>query len=269
MPIKQRTHHGKTLVLQSQRQPLPHTWLIPCLESVQCWAKEKSFDYQFLDDEFFDILPQWVLEKTAQQKVVATDLARLKHLQNTLLAGYQRVIWLDADFLIFNPEKFCLPTFTHRPEHYALGREVWVQEQDPSTNKAEKAISRFKTYTKVHNAYLLFEQGNHFLDFYTAHAERLLAKVAGPISPQFIGPKLLTALHNVVQCPVQETAGMLSPWVIRDLLAGGGKGLDLFRQKSPLPLAGANLCSSLSASEVLPNQALDNLVKLLLTRAYI
>ena len=263
-----------TLVIQSHRDSLPYDWLAPCVASVQNWAKQQSYDYQFIDDALFGILPKWVLEKTQAQKVIATDLARLKCLQQFLAAGYQRVVWLDADFLIFAPDNFQLPTPSQLAEKYALGRETWVQPkpaeqktgQEPAKNKAPK----FKAYKKVHNAFLLFDaqfgQRNSFLDFYTSHAERLLKKVNGPIPPQFIGPKLLTALHNVVQCPVQESAGMLSPWVINDILAGGGPALTLFRDKSPQPLAGVNLCSSLSASEVLPEHALEKVIAKLLSQ---
>ena len=275
--LKTPPHNSDTLIIQSHRQPLPFTWLAPCVASVKNWAKQESYDYQFIGDALFDTLPQWVLEKTRAQKVIATDLARLKFLQKFLAAGYQRVVWLDADFLIFAPDNFQLPEPGQLAEKYALGREVWVQPkipaqkagQEPARNKATK----FKAYKKVHNAFLLFDaqfdQRNSFLDFYTAHAERLLEKVSGPIPPQFIGPKLLTALHNVVQCPVQENAGMLSPWVINDILAGGGPALTLFRDKSPQPLAGANLCSSLSNSDVLPECALEKVVTQLLSQGCI
>ncbi len=276
---------SQTLVIQSHREPLAHAWLRPCIASVKSWAKQQAYDYHFIGDEIFDTLPAWVLEKTQTQKVIATDLARLKCLQHFLSAGYRRVIWLDADFLIFAPDDFQLPEHDALPEGYALGREVWVQpkatEQKPANNKALK----FKAYKKVHNAFLLFDaqfgQRNSFLDFYSAHAERLLKKISGTLNdgalndgkasmpPQFIGPKLLTALHNVVQCPVQENAGMLSPWVINDILAGDGPALTLFHDKSPQPLAGANLCSSLSNSDDLTDRSLEKLVEQLLTQGRI
>ena len=62
--------------------------------------------------------------------------------------------------------------------------------------------------------------------------------------PQFIGPKLLTALHNVVQFPVMESAGMLSPLVIKSIVEGKGEALQRFIEQSPVPIAGANLCQS-------------------------
>jgi len=224
-----------TLVIQSHRTPLPFIWLQDCVRSVQNWSADSGLDYQWLGDEIFDSLDSELIEKTQSQKVIASDLARLKAMQQALAKGYQRVVWCDADFLIFNPQQFILPDSS-----FALGREVWIQE-----DKNQK----LRAYTKVHNAFMMFCRGNHFLDYYTASAEQLLRANQGRMPPQFIGPKLLTALHNMVTCPVMETAGMLSPLVIRDILKGGGKALQLFKQKSTSFPAGANLCSSVTASE--------------------
>jgi hypothetical protein len=115
----------------------------------------------------------------------------------------------------------------------------------------------------------MFRQGNHFLDFYTDTAQRLLHLNQGSMPPQFIGPKLLTALHNITLCPVMEIAGMLSPAVMRNLLAGGGEALDLFHQKSPVALAGANLSSSLTERKGLTEAHMESLIQLLLSRGVI
>ncbi|MGH1538454.1 MAG: hypothetical protein ACRBDX_10500 [Gammaproteobacteria bacterium] len=223
----------KTLVLQSHRQPLPVTWLQACIDSVNSWAKFHNYDYKFIDDELFNYVSDAVLEKTKHQRVIATDLARLKAIQQYLSVGYKTVVWCDADFLIFAPNKFHLPD-----EKYAVGREVWVQKSDKNANK-------LTVYSKVHNAFMMFKKGNSFLDFYTDSAEQLLINNTGSMPPQYIGPKLLTAIHNIVQCPVLESAGMLSPLVIKDIANGGGKALELFQHRSPEQVAAVNLCSSL------------------------
>ena len=240
-----------TLVIQSHRLPLPCAWLQPCLDSVASWAREKGYDYRFVDDQIFDLLEPGLVEKTRAQLVIASDLARLKSLQQGLLEGYACVVWCDADFLIFKADDFILPE-----ADFALGREVWVQPGEPG---------KLRAYVKVHNAFLMFRQGNHFLDFYTDTAERLLGLNQGRMPPQFIGPKLLTALHNIALCPVMETAGMLSPSVMRDLLAGEGQALNLFYQKSPAALAGANLSSSLSEREGLTEANMESLIQCLLS----
>ena len=180
-------------------------------------------------------MPTELLEKTRDQKVIATDLGRLRLLQQGLAEGYQTVVWCDADFLIFNAGNFVLPE-----TDYALGREVWVQLNENG---------KLKAYSKVHNAFLMFRQGNSFLDFYADTAQRLLELNQGSMPPQFIGPKLLTALHNIAVCPVMENAGMLSSLVMRDLIVGEDKALKLFRQKSPSTIDGANLCGSMTEAE--------------------
>jgi hypothetical protein len=197
---------------------------------VSDWCALNSYEYRFLGDELFEGVPGVLLEKTQDQVVIASDLARLRVLQDALNEGYQAVVWLDADFLIFNAAAFVLPD-----SPYAVGREVWVQQDNND---------KLRVYNKVHNAFLMFRQGNSFLDFYAETAQRLLARNQGMVPPQFIGPKLLTALHNVAVLPVLETAGMLSPLVIKDMLQGEGAAMDLFVAHSPQPIAAANLCIS-------------------------
>ncbi|WP_455202601.1 hypothetical protein, partial [Kaarinaea lacus] len=164
---------SKTLVIQSHRSPLPFPWIAQCLESVQHWCALKQYEYQFLGDELFDCLPENLMEKVEDQKVIASDLARLNVLQKAISKGYETVVWLDADFLIFDPNNFILPD-----ESFAVGREVWVQRDKQG---------KLKVYKKVHNAFLMFHRENSFLDFYAESAERLLRQNQGGMPPQFIG----------------------------------------------------------------------------------
>ena len=240
---------SSTLVIQSHRKPLPLPWLQRCLASVRDWAQVNAYDYRFVGDEIFDSLAPDLLQKAGSQRVIASDLARLVSLRRGLDEGYSCVVWCDADFLIFDADRFILPA-----NEFALGREVWVQPDQQQ---------RVRAYVKVHNAMLVFRRDNSFLDFYLASAERLLRLNEGSMPPQFIGPKLLTALHNIARFPVMETAGMLSPMVMRDRLAGGGDALSLFRKKSQQAAAGANLSSSLSQSEGLIDSDMDRLIDLL------
>jgi hypothetical protein len=225
----------KTLVLQSHRNPLPLAWLEPCVDSVKHWSDFNGFDYRFLDDELFSVIKNRLRLKFSAQMVILTDLARLLWIRQFLQQGYHTVVWFDADFLVFNESKLHLAD-----TNYALGREVWVQKD--KNNK-------IRAYIKVHNAFLMFRKGNAFLDFYIETANRLLDLNEGHVPPQFIGPKLLTALHNIAHCPVMETAGMLSPLVIKDILKGGGKALDLFRKASPHEIYAANLGASVALKQ--------------------
>lgn len=243
---------SRTLVIQSHRSPLPYSWIESCLVSVRDWCGHNKYEYRFIGDELFEGVPALLLEKTKNQKVIATDLARLLVLQEAL-QQHQTVIWLDADFLIFRPSEFVLPE-----QAYAVGREVWVQHDKHG---------KLKVYKKVHNAFLMFRRGNSFLDFYADTARRLLTENNGTMPPQFIGPKLLTALHNVVNLPVMETAGMFSPLVVKDMLKGKGPALDLFNANSPAPVAGVNLCTSSCEGNELSGQEMEQLIQVLLTKA--
>ena len=235
-----------TLVIQSHRSPLPYPWLSHCLESVRRWCELNQFEYQFLTDDLFDYVPADLLEKVTKQRVIAADLARLIVLQDALSKGFKTVVWLDADFLIFDPVNFVLPD-----ELYAVGREVWVQRDEQD---------KLKVYKKVHNAFLMFGEGNSFFHYYAESAERLVRQNQGGMPPQFIGPKLLTALHNVTQLPVMESAGMLSPLVIKDIVQGGGEALQIFIENCFRPIAGANLCISSREREELTCAEMEQLI---------
>ncbi|WP_455221807.1 hypothetical protein [Kaarinaea lacus] len=241
---------SNTLVIQSHRSPLPYSWLDLCLESVRCWCELNRFVYRFLGDDLYDFLPEKAREKVVHQKVIASDLARLRVIQDALSKGYETVVWLDADFLIFDPVKFILPD-----ESYAVGREVWVQHDKQC---------KLKVYKKVHNAFLMFRSGNSFLEFYMETAERLLRQNQGGMPPQFIGPKLLTALHNITQLPVMESAGMLSPLVVKDVVAGRGEALQLFVGHSTQPVSGANLCISSRAREEVTCDEMEQVIAALM-----
>ncbi len=239
-----------TLVVQSHRSLLPFGWLQACIESVTGWSRVNRYQHRFIGDEMFDLVGPDLLEKIGPQTVVATDLARLRALQQGLAEGFECVVWCDADFLIFKPQDFVIPA-----ADFAFGREVWVQQDDRG---------KLRAYPKLHNALLMFRQGNACLDFYLDTAERLLRLNQGGMPPQFIGPKLITALHNIARFPVMENAGMLSPLVMRDLIDGQGEALQLFREKSPVTLAGANLSSSLTAAAGFTETEMQTLIRRLL-----
>ncbi len=240
-----------TLIIQSHRSPLPYPWIERCLASVRDWCALNQYEYRFIGDELFDTVPDSLLQKIQDQIVIATDLARLLVLQDALKQNYQTVVWLDADVLIFKPGKFVLPDAP-----YVVGREVWVQQDQDNSAK-------LKVYKKVHNAFLMFRRGNSFLNFYADSAQQLLEQNQGPMVAQFIGPKLLTALHNVVSLPVLEAAGMLSPMVIKDMLQGEGPALKLFEAQSPQPISAANLCISSCKSGEVSEQEMEQLILVL------
>jgi len=220
------------------------------MDSVAAWAKLNHYQYRFIGDEIFDRVEPELMAKADTQIVIASDLARLQAMQQGLDEGFDCVVWCDADFLIFNPQDLVLPA-----ADFAFGREIWVQANDKGNLRA---------YSKLHNALMMFRRSNTCLDFYADTAARLLRLNQGSMPPQFIGPKLLTALHNIASFPVIERAGMFSPLVMRDILAGGGAALDLLLRRSAELPAGANLSSSLTEREAFTETDMEFLIQKLI-----
>lgn len=233
----------RTLVVQSHRSPLPVPWLQACIDSVANWSQLHGYDYRWLGDELFDGVPTALREKTRGHLPMTADLARLQVLQEAIAAGYQRAVWVDADVLVLAPKKLSLGDGDH-----GFGREVWVQAR----NDRGSEPGSLRVYQKIHNAFMHFTATSTVLPFYADTASRLLIRHQGEqLAPQLIGPKLLTALHNLAAFNVLETAAMLPPLVARDLAryeanSTIGPALALFNQHSNTQPAALNLCSSLN-----------------------
>ncbi|MFT5483615.1 MAG: hypothetical protein ACI9GW_002273 [Halieaceae bacterium] len=240
---------NSVLVLQSHRDPLPYRFLNTCLASVRYWADFNNYSYRFIGDELFEPIPTTIMNRCSDQPVIATDIGRLYAIERALTEGFDTVVWCDADFLIFNPLGLSLVD-----QSYAMGREIWIERDERGKLRAR---------VKVHNAFMMYRRGNSFLNFYLDTALRLVGCNIGSLPPQFVGPKLLTALHNVVQLPVVETAAMLSPALIHDLIAGGGSALELHNTRATVAPAGFNLCSSLAANEELTIGEIESVIELL------
>lgn len=221
-----------TLVLQSTRVDDDRPWIAACLDSVRAWARAIGADHRLLGDELFDPVPAPLRAKLAARPTALSDIARL-HWMGRLLAGeVDRVVWVDADVLIFAPDHLSLPRTDH-----AVGREIWIARDDRG---------RWRTRRQVHNAILMAARGSAFLAFYRQVAMAKLADHIGPPVPQLVGPKLLSALHGAVGLPVIEAVGMASPAVMDELASGAlGPVCRRLIAGHRAPLAGLNLCQSL------------------------
>lgn len=231
-----------TLILQSFKAGPHPQWIERCLKSVRELAQTRDWDYRFIGDELFERLPLSFVKKVGLRGPILSDLGRLIAAQDAL-SNYQRVIWLDADTLIFNHEAFELPK-----GQFGFGRERWVQPKPKVTKDGRQT---WKVYRSVCNALCYFETGAPFLDYYIYACETIIAQ-ADPkyIAPQMIGPKLLTALNNITPLPLTHCIGSASPHLIIDLSLGEGEALNRYRQDLSLDMncdqeAGLNLCHSL------------------------
>jgi len=229
----------KTVVFQSYRTDDVPPWIATCMDGVRHWSAAKSFDYRFIDDQFFDLLPADYRKKAEGRLPVLSDLARLIMARNLILEGYEKTIWIDADVLIFDPEGFDIAI----DGSFCFCREIWVQ---PS------ATEGIRVFRNVHNAVCVFVKGNSFLEFYIDACQKIIGGMEEnkAMVNQIVGPKLLSALHNMIGYPLIENVGMLSPLVLQDIDKLGGVALDLLVDNMPTPMQAANLCSSLAGSVI-------------------
>lgn len=223
----------RTVVCQSFRTAGVPPWITRCLASVRAWAAGRGYDYRFVDDAILGLVPDWYREKAAGVLPIVTDLARLRLIQALLAEGYDRAVWLDADVLVFDAPGLTIDV----TGGCAFGREVWVQPAGGS---------RLRVYRNVHNAVSVFVAGDSFLGFYADTCESIVGRHRSGMAPQIVGTKLLTALHSLVGFALIDDVGMLSPLVVRDVVAGGGPALDRMRAATPGPIRAANLCASLA-----------------------
>ena len=159
-----------------------------------------------MGDELFRPLPQDFVLKVGHRGPILSDLGRLLAIREAL-KSYRRVIWFDADVLIFNPRAFSFPQGT-----FGFGQERWVQPKrdkrvahKSSTNSHKMT---WKVYRSVCNALCYFERDNPFLDYYIYACQSVIRRVDEEhIAPQMIGPKLLTALNTISSFPLTRCIG--------------------------------------------------------------
>jgi hypothetical protein len=221
----------KTVVIQSAPNNRP-PWVTDCLLGVEAWSIDHEFAYQFFDDSFFDVLPDWYRKKVSGRGPILADLARLLHIRAALETGADRVIWCDADTLII--DRSWQPSVT---THSRFGEEHWLQ-RDKS--------GRLEIRRQPHNAFMIFLQASPVLNFLIHTIESMIARVdPDHIAPQMVGPKLLKALHNLAQFDLEPDAGAMSPLLLKAIREVDTEVIHFFLERSGQVPKSFNLCASL------------------------
>ncbi len=217
-----------TIVFQSFRTDRVPGWIERCLESARGWAGMRGFEYVFLDDRFFDFIPAELRYRTAN-KVILSDLARLLVSKDLLGRGHRRLIWMDADVVVFDPDGWRVPV----ESDYYFTLELW-----PTPRPGGVRLD-----VRANNAVMVFSRGNTVLDFYIDMAKRILVSEA-ELKNWHLGVRFLTGLRNVCPLPVLGNIGMLGPDLIGDLLRGPKQLTRAYVRAMGEPLVAANLCAS-------------------------
>ena len=224
----------RTVVYQSYRSDQVPTWLSSCMRTVREWASESGYEYRLFDDEFFSFAPDWFRQRADHQICPVTDLARLVAAKNFLAQDFDRAIWVDADVVVFAPDKLVVDTSSG----FTLCHEVWPYT-DPT---GRSGVSK-----RVNNCIAAFQKGTIHLDFLIdaclriAHNKTKLGKLD-------VGTAFLTQLRGILPFPLLMNVGSFGPAILADIAVGDGPRLRDYAEALPLPLACANLCASLAGA---------------------
>jgi hypothetical protein len=234
----------KTVVYQSYRTTNVPAWISRCMQSVKSWAARKQFEYVFVDDRLFEYAPLWYREKTGDQVQLVSDLARLKLAKEFLSGEFDRSVWVDADVLVFDAERFAIDV----EGEYAFCREIWVEKVNlrRALRSGLRHLRRPGVYCRprVNNSVAVFQRGNTLLDFYIHACERIVRNARGPVSNLEVGTFFLTGLDRRLPLPLLGNVGLFSPIVMRDIAAGGGRYLRAYAAAFGSSVRAANLCAS-------------------------
>lgn len=225
----------KTAVLQSFRTWDVPSWMRTAMDSVRAWAAARGYEHRLLDDCFLDFAPAWARWRLRTQLPAVTDLARLAWMKAALAEGFARVIWADADLLVFDPDRF------HMPEDagHACARELHLFIHDDGRTEPRPGIN---------NAVMLARAGDPFLDDYLEAALAEAGRADPATMPHtLLGPTLLARLARERAIPLIEGVGVFGPGLM-DGIAAGGNGLTReYLRHLPVPPVAANLGHTLRA----------------------
>ncbi len=219
----------RTIILQSHRADPPPP-ITTCIDTVRAWASDAGHDYAFERDELFNRLPSWFVEAVADNRLMMSDLARLLWLREQL-DRYDLAVWIDADVLVFAPERFAI----HCGGSYGVCRETWIRRG---------GRGQFLATHGLHNALLAFRRNNPLLDFYIYACGALVHNRASNLVDHALGPDLLGRFADVLGANIIPNVGLFSPVVTAAVAAGKGRAVAAYRAAHGEPVYAANMCAS-------------------------
>jgi hypothetical protein len=244
---------SNTIVIQTFRNHSIPRWIQRCLDSVQKWARLHEHDYSLSGDEFYELCGPEYLARGTKNPQAITNLARLVATRQYLDAGYQRVIWMDADMFVFHPEKLAFDFPAEQlTTGYAFGREVWLSRSP--------AGAFHVTSPRPHNAATFFTPHAVDLDMLITLIRHIDAK-RQTFSNYQVGVRLLHGLQYSLMFPTFSHVGVFSPPLIQAIAVRDRTVLQLYAQAYRYQVCAGNLGLSLQdeVTESVLLQAMDNL----------
>jgi hypothetical protein len=220
----------KTVVYQSFRTENVPGWIDACMATVRQWAGLKGFSYRFWGDSFFDFVPAELRSRASTHVCLLSDYARLIAARELLAEGFDRVIWVDADAVVFDPEHFNIDITTG----FAFCREVWHDLT---------VYGRPFFKLTVNNSVSVFCRDQQIIDPYLEEATAILASNQ-PLSAVSIGTEWLHAQRRFTEFPLLNNVGILGPEMMYRYLLDDGRFLRAYLRYQTSPVYAVNLCNS-------------------------
>lgn len=224
----------KVMVYQSFRGPPPPAWLGTCMQTAEAWAAKKGYDYDG-DLDLFAFVPEWFREKAGSLINVVADLARLQMARHFLSSGYDRAIWLDADVVVFDPERYEIDL----APPFLMCRELWVDTADEDIELGQGPLHCNRQVT---NSMTMFSADNDFLDFYIDKTLAIVRESPGRAGRLSVSTHFLTELVKTRELPLHRQLGLFSPILKHGLVEGVPEILDVYAASMESPVYAANLC---------------------------
>jgi len=201
------------------------------MESVRVWAEARHWGYRFLDDRFFEFAPAGVRERCAGNLYALSDICRLRWMQQELDAGVERVIWADADVLVFAPSMLDVTT----QSGYAFAHEIFLPV---------RMDGKFDVLEGCNNALMVCERrGRSMLDRYLALCMARLATLPpGPVPRTALGPSLLREWQGKDEFELIGHVGLFTRIIMEQIADGTGGLVAECARRARGRLAAANLC---------------------------
>lgn len=246
------TRRSDTIVVQTFRDHSVPPWIQRCLDSVRKWAGLYGYEYSLTGDEFYDLCGSEFLARGSKNPQAITNLARLVATRQRLDAGYECVIWMDADVFVFDPAKLVFDFPAERlTTGYAFGREIWLDRAEGMTYVGPAV---------AHNAATYFTQRAVDLDMLITLIRHIDAK-RQIVSNYQIGVRLLRGLQYSLMFPTFTHVAVFSPLLIRALANRDEKTLRFYGRAYRYQTCAGNLGLSLAdrVTEDVVLRAMDHL----------
>jgi hypothetical protein len=159
-----------------------------------------------------------------------TDYARLVAARQLLDEGFDRVIWVDADVAVFDPERFDVGV-THG---YSFCREVWHDLT---------LLGRPLFKLTVNNSVSVFCRDEKIIAPYLDDAAQIL-RGQSPLSAVSIGTEYLHAKRQRETFPLLTNVGIFGPEMMYRYLHDDDRFLRRYLRFQTSPVYAVNLCNS-------------------------